>query len=58
MADGEFVHRWFEANENVARFESFVVIDRVKVGLSIPVQIDEAVSASGSRHQRQNKEGR
>lgn len=34
---GEFVHRKFEANENVSRYESFVVIDRVKVGLSLPV---------------------
>lgn len=36
---GEFVHRKFEANENVSRFESFVVIDRVKVGLSLPVPL-------------------
>ena len=36
---GDFVHRKFEANENVSRYESFVVIDRVKVGLSLPVPI-------------------
>lgn len=34
---GDFVHRKFEANENVSRYESFVVFDRVKVGLSLPV---------------------
>ena len=34
---GRFVHQQFEANEHVTRFESFVVIDRVKVGLSLPV---------------------
>jgi DNA-binding Lrp family transcriptional regulator len=34
---GAFVHRHFEANENVARFESFVVIDKVKLGLSLPL---------------------
>ena len=34
---GGFVHRSFEANEHVTRFESFVVIDRVKVGLSVPI---------------------
>jgi Lrp/AsnC family leucine-responsive transcriptional regulator len=35
---GAFVHRWFEDNENIARYESFVVIDKVKVGLSLPVR--------------------
>ena len=34
---GQFVHQRFEANENVVRFGSFVVIDKVKVGLSLPV---------------------
>jgi Lrp/AsnC family transcriptional regulator, leucine-responsive regulatory protein len=37
---GAFVHKQFEANEYISRFESFVVIDRVKVGLSLPVPTD------------------
>jgi len=34
---GAFAHRWFESNENVTRYETLVVLDRVKVGLSLPL---------------------
>lgn len=36
-AYGEFAHRWFETNEHVTRYETHVVLDRVKVGLSLPL---------------------
>ncbi|HXC57257.1 MAG TPA: Lrp/AsnC family transcriptional regulator [Rhizomicrobium sp.] len=36
-AYGEFARTWFEAGQNVARYETHVVLDRVKVGLSLPV---------------------
>jgi Lrp/AsnC family transcriptional regulator, leucine-responsive regulatory protein len=32
-----FARRWFEANKSVARFDTHVVLDRVKIGLSLPV---------------------
>jgi Lrp/AsnC family leucine-responsive transcriptional regulator len=34
-----FTRRWFEANPAVARFDTHVVLDRAKVGLSIPIDI-------------------
>jgi DNA-binding Lrp family transcriptional regulator len=34
---GQFTREWFEANEHVVRYETHVVLDRVKVGLSFPV---------------------
>jgi Lrp/AsnC family transcriptional regulator, leucine-responsive regulatory protein len=37
----EFARRWFERSEEVARYETLVVQDRVKVGLSLPVTIEE-----------------
>src|SRR5208282_857016 len=37
----EFSRRWFESNEDIARYETLVVLDRVKVGLSLPVSIEE-----------------
>ncbi len=36
-AYGKLASRWFETNENVARYETHVVLDRVKVGLSLPL---------------------
>jgi Lrp/AsnC family leucine-responsive transcriptional regulator len=36
-AYGAFARRWFESNENIARFETHVVLDKVKVGLSLPI---------------------
>jgi Lrp/AsnC family leucine-responsive transcriptional regulator len=39
---GAFARQWFEGNEEVARYETLVVIDRVKVGLSLPLAPDEA----------------
>jgi len=38
---GEFARKWFESSEDIARYETFVVVDRVKVGLSLPVARDE-----------------
>ena len=38
---GEFAHRWFDSSEQVARYETYVVLDRVKVGLSLPIRTDE-----------------
>jgi len=34
---GAFAHQWFETNGNVTRYETLVVLDRVKTGLSLPV---------------------
>ena len=34
---GAFARQWFEGNEDVTRWETLVVLDRVKVGLSVPV---------------------
>ncbi len=34
---GAFARQWFEGNAHVSRFETHVVLDRVKVGLSLPV---------------------
>ena len=36
-AFAEFTRKHFEGNEHVARFETYVVLDRVKVGLALPV---------------------
>jgi Lrp/AsnC family leucine-responsive transcriptional regulator len=40
---GALARDWFEASEDVARYETFVVVDRAKVGLSLPV--DAAATA-------------
>jgi Lrp/AsnC family transcriptional regulator, leucine-responsive regulatory protein len=42
----EFARRWFESSEDVARYETLVVQDRVKVGLSLPVAVEEAATES------------
>jgi DNA-binding Lrp family transcriptional regulator len=36
---GRFAREWFESNAAIARYETFVTLDRVKVGLSLPIQI-------------------
>jgi len=36
-AFGEFARRWFESNENVTRYETHVVLDKMKLGLSLPI---------------------
>jgi DNA-binding Lrp family transcriptional regulator len=38
---GTIARQWFEGNENVVRYETFVVLDQVKVGLSIPVPTEQ-----------------
>jgi DNA-binding Lrp family transcriptional regulator len=43
-AYGEFARRWFEMSEHVARYETHVVLDRVKVGLSLPIPLDDPAS--------------
>lgn len=35
-----FVERFLFANRNVRRFETFVVMDRVKVGFDLPINVD------------------
>lgn len=35
-----FVERFLFANRNVRRFETYVVMDRVKVGFDLPIDID------------------
>ena len=34
---GAFAREWFESNDNVMRYETLVVLDRVKAGVSLPV---------------------
>jgi DNA-binding Lrp family transcriptional regulator len=41
-AYGEFARTWFEKGQQVARYETQVVLDRVKVGLSYPVRPGES----------------
>jgi Lrp/AsnC family transcriptional regulator, leucine-responsive regulatory protein len=41
-AYGSFARRWFEGNAHVLRYETSVVLDRVKIGLSVPVAPDDA----------------
>ena len=38
---GGFAHDWFETAQ-VARYETHVVLDRVKVGLSVPIDVGAA----------------
>jgi Lrp/AsnC family leucine-responsive transcriptional regulator len=35
-----FARRWFESDKSVARFDTHVVLDRVKAGLSFRIPID------------------
>src|SRR6056297_378022 len=39
----DFTRRFFFSNANIQRFETSVVMDHVKVGLSIPIEADEIV---------------
>jgi Lrp/AsnC family leucine-responsive transcriptional regulator len=39
-AYGRFARTWFEGNPQVSRYETSVVLDRVKLGLSIPVAVE------------------
>ena len=34
-----FARRWFESNRAVARYDTHVVLQRVKVGLTLPIAI-------------------
>ena len=36
-AYGAFARQWFEGNAQVSRYETFVVLNRVKAGLSLPI---------------------
>jgi DNA-binding Lrp family transcriptional regulator len=36
-AYGEFARRWFEGNELVVRYETHVVLERVKAGMALPL---------------------
>jgi Lrp/AsnC family leucine-responsive transcriptional regulator len=33
-----FARRWFESNKMVARFDTHVVLQRVKVGVGVPIE--------------------
>lgn len=48
-AYGAFARTWFETGQNVARYETHVVLDRVKVGLSLPVPSATEPAAQPSR---------
>ena len=37
IAGTEPAREWFESNDNVMRYETLVVLDRVKAGVSLPV---------------------
>jgi len=47
QAYAAFSRRWFESNEHVMRYETLVVLDRVKVGLSLPIAAGTPERASG-----------
>jgi len=36
---GAFARQWFEENDNVVRYETLVVLERVKLGLALPIAI-------------------
>jgi DNA-binding Lrp family transcriptional regulator len=40
-AYGDFARRRFEENRNVIRYETLVVLDRAKVGLSLPLASED-----------------
>ncbi|MDP9008743.1 MAG: Lrp/AsnC family transcriptional regulator [Pseudomonadota bacterium] len=46
-AYGAFARRWFESNAYVARYDTHVALERVKVGLSLPVDADGKGPAGG-----------
>jgi Lrp/AsnC family transcriptional regulator, leucine-responsive regulatory protein len=37
-AYGAFTREWFESNEHVTRFDTHVALERVKVGLALPLE--------------------
>jgi Lrp/AsnC family leucine-responsive transcriptional regulator len=39
-AYGAFTRRWFESNAHIARYDTHVALERVKVGLSLPVAVN------------------
>lgn len=45
----EFSRQWFENSEDIARYETLVILDRVKVGLSLPVLSNETAAKSPRR---------
>jgi DNA-binding Lrp family transcriptional regulator len=46
---GRFTRESFESNAGVARYETFVTLDRVKVGLALPVQPETPPPKSAKR---------
>jgi DNA-binding Lrp family transcriptional regulator len=52
---GRFAREWFESNAAIARYETFVTLDRVKVGLSLPVEPADA-PAKGRRSVRRSRQ--
>ncbi|HTT03309.1 MAG TPA: Lrp/AsnC family transcriptional regulator [Steroidobacteraceae bacterium] len=44
-----FSRRWFESNQHVTRYETLVVLDRVKVGVSLPIATDSPRKREGGR---------
>lgn len=47
-AYGTFARRWFETNAHVARYDTHVALERVKVGLSLPVDADAGRATRGA----------
>jgi len=54
----EFARQWFESSEDVARYETLVVQDLVKVGLSLPVITEDMQPARVSRKAKSRKSSR
>jgi len=46
-AYGTFARRWFESNAHVARYDTHVALERVKVGLSLPIAVNGERPAGG-----------
>jgi Lrp/AsnC family transcriptional regulator, leucine-responsive regulatory protein len=48
-AYGMFARKWFESNEHVTRFDTHVALERVKVGLSLPIEGPGTPRSSSAR---------
>ena len=49
---GRFAREWFESNAAIARYETFVALDRVKIGLSLPVETEAHSRPTTQRRRR------
>jgi Lrp/AsnC family transcriptional regulator, leucine-responsive regulatory protein len=46
---GAFARKWFESNKHVVRFDTHVSLERIKVGLSLPLDGDTAPSGEDAK---------